>query len=55
MSFLFALLQLASFASIDGDNDVVARDMRAERIQLSTPSPDLSRPIVNPCAGTSCR
>ena len=56
MSFLFALLQLASFSSID-DTTVVDRDIRADPIELSTPSRSslLQRPIVTPCAGNGCR
>jgi len=57
MSFLFALLQLASFASIDDDSTFVARDHRAQGIEAAAPSRSdtFQRPIVNPCAGTSCR
>jgi hypothetical protein len=56
MSFLFALLQLASFSSID-DDGVVDRDIRADPIEQSTPSRStlLQRPIVTPCAGNGCR
>ncbi len=58
MSFLFALLQLASFASIDSEDPVfVARDHRAQGIEAAAPTRSdlLQRPIVTPCAGNSCR
>ena len=59
MSFLFALLQLASFASIDAEDPTfIARDHRAQGIEAAAPtrSDTFQRPIiVTPCAGNGCR
>jgi len=51
MSFLFALLQLVSFgfADLEPAERPTLAESTTERSDL------LQRPIVNPCAGTSCR